>query len=386
MRSYGRPEIYTVNVVAGRYYTLHNFSLLSAAHRSTLSCKLMTKKLNFASDNASGAHEKVIDAITRANLGSAAAYGGDAYSNQVANKMRTAFDAEAEIFFTFGGTGANVMALGSITRSFEAIFCSDCSHIWSDECAAPQKFFGGKIIPLPSKAGKISPRDIEAGFGPERGVHHALPRVVSITQPTEVGTIYSLEEMQALSDFCTDRDLLLHVDGARFSNAAAALKVSLARLSHQAGIDVLSFGGTKNGAIGAEAVIYFNTDLAEHAGYARKQATQLASKMRFIAAQFDALFTDDLWLENATHANTMAALLADEASKCGVEFTETPQINALFPILSPNLIDQLQADCDFYVWDVRRSVARWMTSFNTSKADVLAFSDLIKQSGVSQNS
>lgn len=340
----------------------------------------MSKQLNFASDNASGAHQHVINAIAEANIGSAAAYGSDAYSAQVIEKMRTAFDAEAEIFFTFGGTGANVMALGSVTRSFEAVFCSDCSHIWSDECAAPQKFFGGKMVPLPSIAGKISPTEIEAGFGPERGVHHALPRVVSITQPTEVGTIYSLEEMQALSDFCKERDLILHVDGARFSNAAAALKVSLARLSHQAGIDVLSFGGTKNGAIGAEAVFYFNQDLAEHAAYARKQATQLASKMRFISAQFDALFTDNLWLENASHANKMAQLLVSQTADCAISLAEEPQVNALFPVLSPSLIERLQKDCEFYVWNEPKCIARWMTSFNTREEDVLAFARLVKQS------
>lgn len=338
----------------------------------------MDNRLCFSSDNASGAHPSVLRAIENANHGYSAAYGGDGYTAQVLDKMRSAFDADAEIFLTFGGTGANVMALGSTTRSFDAIFCADCSHIWSDECAAPQKFIGGKIVPVMSHHGKISPAEISQSLGPSRGVHHARPRVLSITQPTELGTLYSLDEMKALAEFCKEYDLIFHVDGARLSNAAAALDVTLANLSHQVGVDVLSFGGTKNGAICAEAVIYFNRELAEHAGYIRKQTTQLASKMRFISAQFDALFSHDLWLTNATHANEMARLLADETASCGIKLLAPRQINALFPILSRAAIEALQRDCDFYVWDEEKVVARWMTSFNTTREDVQRFAGLIR--------
>ena len=338
----------------------------------------MDQRLCFASDNASGVHPEVLAAIAAANSGSALAYGNDPYSKQVADRLKQAFDADAEILFTFGGTGANVIALGSITRSFEAIFCSDCSHIWSDECAAPQKFIGGKIVPVKSESGKISAHNIERALGPDRGVHHARPKVVSITQPTELGTLYTLPEMHALGEFCRENDLILHVDGARFANAAAALDVSLGAVSHQVGVDVLSFGATKNGALGAEAVIYFRPEIAPAREFVRKQVTQLASKMRFVAAQFDALFTNDLWLRNALNANQMANLLFRQCIDMGIEFTVPQQINALFPRLDATLIAKLQQDCDFYVWDEARSVARWMTSFNTSESDINRFAQLVR--------
>lgn len=342
----------------------------------------MDTRLCFASDNASGVHREILAAITEANQGPALAYGNDQYSGLVINKMRRAFDADAEILFTFGGTGANVIALGSITRSHEAIFCSDCSHIWSDECAAPQKFIGGKIVPVRSVHGKISVQAITDSLGPDRGVHHARPRVVSITQPTELGTLYTLEEMRTLGEFCRDREMLLHVDGARFANAAAAMNISLAALSHQAGVDVLSFGGTKNGALGAEAVIFFNYAAAPAREFIRKQVTQLPSKMRFIAAQFDALFHEQLWLRNARHANEMAKLLATQCENIGVNFLVPPEINALFPRLSVPVIKRLQKDCDFYIWnetqDEIQAVARWMTAFNTTSEEVERFAGLIK--------
>lgn len=335
----------------------------------------MNNRLCFASDNASGAHPDVIAAIAAANTGAALAYGNDKYTNSVYSKIWQSFNAEPEIYFTFGGTGANVLALGSITRSYEAIYCADCSHVWSDECAAPQKFIGGKIVPVKSINGKINAADVEKCFGPDRGVHHARPRVVSITQPTELGTLYTLEEMDRLANFCHEHKLLLHVDGARFANAAAALGVSLESLSR--GIDVLSLGATKNGALGAEAVLYFNRELTSSAGYVRKQTTQLASKMRFLAAQFDALFTNDLWRQNAEHANQMAKVLADGAANCGVALSVPQQINALFPMLTARRIATLQKECDFYVWDEQRSIARWMTSFNTAPEDVERFIRLI---------
>ncbi|MEM7466837.1 MAG: beta-eliminating lyase-related protein, partial [Pseudomonadota bacterium] len=275
-------------------------------------------------------------------------------------------------------TGANVVALASVVQSFEAIFCSDCSHIWSDECAAPQHFIGCKVVPVKSHQGKITPAAIEALFGPDRGVHHARPKLVSITQPTELGSLYSLAEIRALGEFCREHGLLLHADGARFANAAAALDVSLANLSHGAGIDILSLGATKNGALNAEAVLFFSDDGRGKNGFVRKQVTQLPSKMRFIAAQFDALFGSDLWLENAQHANAMASRLANAAANCGIELLLPQQINALFPRLSNELIAVLQKECDFYVWDEAQAIARWMTSFNTAEEDIVTFEKLIR--------
>ncbi|TDJ64210.1 MAG: aminotransferase class V-fold PLP-dependent enzyme [Proteobacteria bacterium] len=336
--------------------------------------------LYFASDNTSGIHPEIFAAIDRANRGSVKAYGEDPYTESATAALRTTFGGRAEVYFTFGGTGANVIAIASMARSFEAVFCAECSHLWSDECAAPEKFFGGKLVPVPAVDGKINPAVVAATMGENRGVHHAAPKVISITQPTEWGTIYRPAEIQALADYAHTHGLLLHVDGARLANAAAALDSSLAAISSDVGVDVLSFGGTKNGLMGGEAVVFINPDLARHTDYLRKQATQLASKMRFIAVQFEALLHDELWRRNADHANAMAARLAAAVSDIdGVEMTCPVEINALFPRLAPSYIAPLQQQCVFYLWDADASIARWMTSFDTTAADVDTFATLIRK-------
>ncbi len=336
--------------------------------------------LYFASDNTSGIHPEVLAAIGRANAGFVKPYGEDAYTESAIAAMRAEFGERAEVLFTFNGTGANVVGLGAIARSFEAVYCADCSHIWSDECAAPEKFLGGKLIPVPSAYGKISPEAVAGSLGEDRGVHHAAPKVISITQPTEWGTVYRPEEVQALADFAHERDMVLHVDGARLSNAAAALNTSLSAISTDIGVDVLSFGGTKNGLMGGEAIVFSDSAFAQHAGYLRKQATQLASKMRFIAVQFEALLTDELWRRNAAHANAMAARLAVSIGEIDeIEFTCPVEINALFPRLEKSFIAPLQERCVFYLWDEKASIARWMTSFSTTPADVDAFAELIHE-------
>jgi len=335
--------------------------------------------LYFASDNTSGIHHEVLAAIERANRGHAKGYGEDPYTQSGTAALRTAFGARAEVYFTFGGTGANVVAIASMARSFEAVYCADCSHLWSDECAAPEKFFGGKLVPVSANYGKITPEDVAASMGENRGVHHAEPRVISITQPTEWGTVYQIEEMNALAEFAHDRGMFLHVDGARLANAAAALDTSLAAISSDVGVDVLSFGGTKNGLMGGEAVIFIDPGLAKNAGYLRKQSTQLASKMRFIAVQFEALMHDELWRRNAAHANTMTARLAAAIDGIdGVDLTCPVEVNSLFPKLEPSLIAPLQARCVFYLWDAGASIARWMTSFCTTEAEVDAFVEVIR--------
>ena len=336
--------------------------------------------LFFASDNTSGVHPEILAAIARANHGFVKPYGDDPYTESAIGAMRAEFGERAEVFFTFNGTGANVVGLASVLRSFEAVYCADCSHIWSDECAAPEKFLGGKLVPVPSAYGKISPTAVAASMGEDRGVHHAVPKVISITQPTEWGTVYRPEEMQALADFAHERDMVLHVDGARLCNAAAALGTSLGAISTDVGVDVLSFGGTKNGLMGGEAIVFVDGALAQHAGYLRKQATQLASKMRFIAVQFEALLTDKLWRQNAAHANAMAARLADRVSDIdGIEFSCPVEINALFPRLKKSFVAPLQERCVFYLWDEKASIARWMTSFNTRPDDVDAFAEVINE-------
>lgn len=335
--------------------------------------------LFFASDNGSGIHPDVLDAIARANTGTASAYGDDPYTAAAITALRGAFGPAVEVFFTFGGTGANVLGIAAIARSFHAVYCADCAHIWADECSAPEKFFGGKLVPVASTDGKITPAAVAAAVGDSRGVHHAVPRVVSITQASERGTVYTAAEIRALADFAHESGMLLHVDGARFANAAAALDVPLKAISAEAGVDVLSFGGTKNGLMLGEAVIFFQPQLAADAGFLRKQTTQLASKMRFIAAQFEALMTDELWRRNASHANAMAARLAAGITGIpGVDIESPVQINALFVRLDPRYVAPLQEHSRFYLWDERRTVARWMTSFNTTEADVDAFIALVR--------
>jgi len=338
----------------------------------------MTAPLFFASDNGSGIHPEVLDAIGRANTGFATAYGDDSYTASAVNALREEFGVGAEIYFTFGGTGANVVGLASIARSFHAIYCADCSHIWSDECGAPEKFFGGKLIPVPSNFGKITPQSVRENMGDSRGVHHAVPRVLSITQPTEWGTLYQPEEIQALARFAHEHDMLLHVDGARLANAAAALGTSLGDITFELGVDVLSFGGTKNGLMVGEAIIYRNATLTADTGFLRKQATQLASKMRFLSTQFEALMHNELWRRNATHANAMARRLAAGLEGIdGVSLVCPSEINALFVRLDPRYVVPLLERSQFYLWDERASIARWMTSFNTREAEVDAFIALI---------
>ncbi len=341
---------------------------------------MSTELLNFASDNCSGVHPDVLAAIGRANHGAVKAYGDDPYTESANAMFRHEFGEHSEVFFTFGGTGANVVGIASVARSFEAVFCADCSHIWSDECAAPEKFFGGKIVPVPSQFGKISVDAIVACMGENRGVHHAKPKVISITQPTEWGTLYRLDEIEALAQFAHSQGMIFHVDGARLSNAAAALGCSLAATSSDVGVDVLSFGGTKNGLLGGEALVFINPACASDAGFIRKQATQLASKMRFISVQFESLLTDELWRRNAKHANQMATRLAQQVENLpGVSFTSAVEVNALFPTLKQEYIAPLEEKCLFYMWDAGASIARWMTSFNTTPDDVDAFANSIRE-------
>lgn len=332
------------------------------------------KTRGFASDNASGVHPRVLAALAEANVDHAIAYGADPWTARAEDALRTAFDADAEILLTFGGTGANVIGLAAVMRPFDAVLCAASAHLNNDECAAAERFIGSKLIPVEHDYGRITPAALEPHLGPTRGVHHARPRVVSVTQPTEWGTLYTVAELRALAAFAHAHDLLLHVDGARFANAAAALDVSFAELGPRAGVDVLSLGGTKNGLMGAEAVLFFDRALAADAAYTRKQGMQLASKMRFLAAQFLAYLEDELWRELAAHANAMAARLASGTRGApGVEFVCPVACNLLFPRLPPAALAPLQDTFAFYTWDAPRSIARWVTSFDTTAEDVDTF-------------
>ncbi len=326
----------------------------------------------FVSDNASGVHPAVLAAIERANVGHATAYGADPWTERAVERLREAFARpSAEVLLTFGGTGANVVALAALVRPFQSVLCARSAHLWRDECAAPERFLGAKLVPLEDAGGKLTPDAVERGLERTEGVHHAQPRVVSIAQATEWGTVYTPDETRALAELAHARALVLHVDGARLANAAARLGTSLAALTSEAGVDVVSFGGTKNGLLAGEAVLFLEPALAAEAPFHRKQAAQLPSKMRFVAAQLEALLEGELWRANAERANAMARLLAERARELpGVEIVQPVETNAVFARLPARCVAALRERVPFALWDERRSIARWMTSFDTTEEDV----------------
>ncbi len=330
----------------------------------------------FASDNWAGAHPEVLAALTRANEGHAAGYGHDDLTYRVERRIAALAGApEAEVFLTFNGTGANVIGLQSALRPHHAVLCAEGAHIDADEGGAPERFTGAKLVPLPAPHGKLAPDTIAARAAWGKGVeHHVQPRVLSISQSTELGTVYTPEEVRALAVVAREHELILHMDGARLANAVVALGVEPAAITAQAGVDILTFGATKNGALFGEAVVAINPELARDMRYIRKQAMQLASKMRFLAAQFDALLDDDLWLRSARHANAMAARLAEGmAGAPGVELVHPVQANAVFARIDRARIEPLQAVAPFYVWDEPTDVCRLMCAFDTEPGDVDAF-------------
>lgn len=334
----------------------------------------------FASDNHAGVHEEVLQAIAQANKGHVHSYGDDVYTKEAIEVLRQHFGAAAEVFFVFNGTGANVTVLAALTRSFEAVICAETSHLNIDECGAPEQIGGVKLLALPTADGKLNPEAVAAKLTGRGDEHQVRPRVISITQTTELGTVYTPEEMAALADCAHEKGLYLHVDGARFANAAAALGVELRAISADVGVDVLSFGGTKNGLMLGEAVVFFDGNLARDYRYARKQGMQLASKMRFIAVQFSALLQGGLWRRSAEHANAMAQLLESQVRGLpGIEITQHRQANAVFVRLPKEIIPILQEQFFFYEWDAAAGEVRWMTAFDTSAEDVEVFVACIKK-------
>jgi len=332
----------------------------------------MTQRKSFGSDNHAGAHPAVLRAIVDANSGDAVAYGADERTEEVTAALRDTFGAAGGAFLALNGSGANVLGLSVLLRRHEAVICAESAHINTDECGSAERLLGTKLLTVPAPDGKITPELIAGQLSGRGDDHRAQPGVVAVTQSTELGTCYTLAELTEIADFCRASDLRLYLDGARLANAAAYLNCSLAELAECA--DVLSFGGTKNGAMGAEALIVMRPGLAEDVPYLRKQQTQLASKMRFLAAQFDALLHDDLWRANASHANAMARRLADGAATVdGVDIVHPVQANAVFARLSARHIATLQEDWFFHVWDEAESVVRWMAAFDTTESDVDAF-------------
>jgi threonine aldolase len=340
----------------------------------------MNAKRGFASDNNAGVHERVFEALRAANEGHVLAYGDDAFTESAVEKFRAQFGEGVEVFFVFGGTGANVVGLAALARPHEAVVCAATAHINVDECGAPERFTGCKLLALQTPDGKLTPELIGPLLAREGDQHHVQPRVVSISQATELGTVYTVRETKTLADFAHARGLLLHVDGARLANAAAHLGVSLRELTTDAGVDVLSFGGTKNGMMYGESVVFFDRGAAREFKFTRKQGAQLPSKMRFIAAQFDALLSEDLWLANARHANRMARLLADELERIPqVKITQAVESNAVFAHLPREHVTSIQQRFFFYVWNEETSEVRLMCSFDTTESDVRELVSVIRE-------
>lgn len=329
---------------------------------------------SFASDNAAGVHPRVMEALVGANVGASTAYGADRWTARAVQRFRELFEENVEVLFTYGGTGANVLGLQCLLAPHQAVICPATAHINVDECGAPERFTGAKLIDIHSADGKLHPDAVRGLLLGAHGEHHVVPRVLSISQPTELGTLYTAREIAALGELARQHELVLHVDGARIANAVAALGCSIRELTVDAGVDVLTFGGTKNGLMYGEAVVFLRPELARHARFVRKQAGQLASKMRFIAVQFDALLRDELWLNNAAHANSMARRLADRVAPLpGIEMPRPPVINSVFATLPPESIAALQDWSFFWTWDPAEHLVRWMTSFATTEEDVQRF-------------
>lgn len=329
---------------------------------------------NLASDNWAPAHPAVLDAVVRANSGTVPAYGADPYTEAATRAVRAHFGVRAEPFFVFTGTGANVLALGSCLRPYEAVICAATAHILQDETGAPERHLGVRLIPVATPDGKLTADALRGALGSRGVVSKVQPRVVSLSQCTEYGTVYTPEELRRLCDVAHAEGLVVHVDGARLANAAASLDCSLAAASSDCGVDVLSLGATKNGALGAEAVVFFWPALAEGFAYRRKQGMQLASKMRYVAAQFTALLTDDLWRANARHANAMARALADGlAALPDVRLTQRVEANEVFATLPRDRAAQLERGARFHVWDAAASEYRFVCSWNTTPREIDAF-------------
>jgi len=337
-------------------------------------------KRSFASDNNAGVHPEILAALSKANEGHVVAYGDDPYTEQAVKVFKKHFGKHVEVFFVFGGTGANVLGLKAATESYHAVVCAETAHINVDECGAPEKFTGCKLLTVPTPDGKVKPDQVKPFLDHIGFEHHVQARVISISQATEMGTIYTPAELKALASFAHQHDMLLHMDGARIANAAASLRTELRKITTAVGIDVLSFGGAKNGMMFGEAVVFFDPKLAKGFKYLRKQGTHLPSKMRFISAQFSALLEKDLWRRNAEHANRMAQVLASELAQVPqIKITQQVESNGVFAEVPKKYIPLLQKRYFFYVWNEATSEVRFMTSFDTTEDDIRDFVGLVKR-------
>ena len=346
--------------------------------------RLMPREKNpgraFASDNWAGVHPEVLAAMAAANVGHVPSYGDDPYTREAEERIRSLVGEDAEVFLVFSGTAANVLCLHSMVQSHQAVICAETAHVYTSECAAAEKHIGCKLLTVPSPNGKITVPGIREHLHHIGNEHHVQPRAISITQATEYGTVYTPQEIRVIADFAHTHSLLLHMDGARIFNAAVSLEVPLRAITSGAGVDALSFGGTKNGLVAGEAVVFFKQTLADDFEFKRMQGMQLSSKMRFIAAQFNALLSNDLWKRSAAHANKMAQLMAAELGTIpSVHVTQQVQANEIFATMPPAVIPKLQAQWPFHVWNEKTSEVRLITSFDTTAEDVADFAEMIRQ-------
>lgn len=335
---------------------------------------------SFASDNYSGIHPDILKAIIAANQEHVSSYGNDPYTAKAELLFKKHFGQDTKVLFVFNGTGANVTALQCAVQSFHSILCAKTAHINVDECGALMKATGCQLHAIDTPDGKLTPELLAPFLCDIGNIHHTQPRVISITQCTEVGTVYSLQELTALCNFAHQNGLYVHLDGARIANALAALGCSAKAGTVDCGVDIMSFGGTKNGLMIGEAVLIFNKDLAVNAQFARKQLAQLFSKMRFISTQFVALLENDLWLKMAKHSNAMAQLLAREVSSIPqVKITQSVDANGVFALIPPAIVEPLQKEFPFYLWNEETCEARWMCSFDTTEEEIRIFVKRIKE-------
>jgi threonine aldolase len=354
------------------------FSMITYGSQHTSMKQLPLK--SFASDNYAGVHENIMNALIETNKNHSPAYGNDSETEKAINTLKLHFGINSDIYFVFNGTGANVTALATITPSYGSVLCAETSHIYVDECGAPEKFIGCKLVTIPTPHGKLTTESIRTHIHGLGDQHHSQPRIIAITQSTELGTVYTPTETKELSTFAHAHNMLLFMDGARLSNAAASLNCSLADITCDVGVDVLTYGGTKNGMMYGEVVVFFNKELSKNYKYVRKQGMQLSSKMRFIAVQFQALFANDLWKKNAAHANRMAQLLADELKKIPhVKLTHPVEANGVFAIIEKSLVTELQKKYSFYIWNEETYEIRLMTSFDTTQEDITNFITYLTQ-------
>jgi threonine aldolase len=333
----------------------------------------------FGSDNHAGVHPEILRSLEKVNSGYTVAYGLDDYTESAVKRFKEVFGPNAEVYFVYNGTAANILGLRSVTDSFHSIFCAESAHLTVHECCGPERFIGCKLVNIPTPDGKLTVDLIAPYLVGIGDPHMAQPHVISITQSTEKGTTYRPGEVRKLAAFAHRNRMLLHMDGARLCNAAAFLNTGLDEISGESGVDVLSFGGTKNGMMFGDAVVFFNRKFSENFEYIRKQGMHLASKMRYIAAQFSALLSDDLWLRNARHANNMAQLLYQELKDIPeLEVTQKVEANAVFVCIPKKCIPALHKRYDFHILDERTYEARLMCSFSTRKEDVLGFSRYVR--------